>query len=460
MNEFEYSFGHKYYYWPFYKDLNESDPNNVGYKYSDWYINKKYKCLKDEILNELHITLYDETVYKAKELIKTNALKTKKTTKIHNRCGYLEYDIPQKTPLKYDNLMSVLFYTDYTKLSYQFSLTFRKTQKNETDENMKKRNSVFWNWSKKLRETVELFGECMTRNGKGTLYTEGTQPAIPILYHGLSKMMIFNCFVSRFCSPTSMTRQIAVASMFSDGGVILEIEQCHANYPRYFNCSLLSNFGSEDERLFIGGSTGDGNWCDDWGYLQIHSVRIIKKNENYSIYVAALTIFDSFVKGKAVDVKLYTKNINWYFEIIAKMTEDKISNVYVQKLFKAFKKNVKKIHVKFFYFYGGWKCYGTKCCKLYLSSSDKCERLLLFGKIATIFYNVTEIQWEMRFVDHNWVNSEFTSIYFDNLLAMIRNINNNKQNISLKTITITCIDYKNEDLKHYQAIFNQQGWDI
>ena len=52
--------------------------------------------------------------------------------------------------------------------------------------------------------------------------------------------------------PTSTTPQIEVATLFTrTNGIILELEQYSENL-RYFNCSLLSCYGNEDERLFFG----------------------------------------------------------------------------------------------------------------------------------------------------------------------------------------------------------------
>ena len=46
-----YSFGEVYYYWKWYKNKNEIDILNHGLKYSEGYVEPKYKSLKDELLN-------------------------------------------------------------------------------------------------------------------------------------------------------------------------------------------------------------------------------------------------------------------------------------------------------------------------------------------------------------------------------------------------------------------------
>eukprot|EP01084_Bolivina_argentea_P252216 423293_1 len=44
-----FSFGIKFYYWNWYKNNKDNDPDNRGYKYGDMYIEKKYNNLKEEI---------------------------------------------------------------------------------------------------------------------------------------------------------------------------------------------------------------------------------------------------------------------------------------------------------------------------------------------------------------------------------------------------------------------------
>ena len=36
------------------------------------------------------------------------------------------YDVPYGEPIYYQHLMSIIFYTDYSEVSYEFSSTFRK----------------------------------------------------------------------------------------------------------------------------------------------------------------------------------------------------------------------------------------------------------------------------------------------------------------------------------------------
>ena len=79
-----------------------------------------------------------------------------------------------------------------------------------------------------------------------------------------------------------------MATIFAgDKGIILEIEQntgSYTNCPYYFNCSLLSCYWNEDERIFIGGagySWGGYGEGDVGGFFQLRSTRLIKEKANY-----------------------------------------------------------------------------------------------------------------------------------------------------------------------------------
>eukprot|EP01083_Nonionella_stella_P120495 361118_1 len=70
----------------------------------------------------------------------------------------LEYEVEKGTRLKFHHLLSLLLYTDYSKLCTAFSSSFRALSPYEPISSIKQRNSNYWWMSKSLRETVQLFG--------------------------------------------------------------------------------------------------------------------------------------------------------------------------------------------------------------------------------------------------------------------------------------------------------------
>ena len=183
------------------------------------------------------------------------------------------YDIKRKQPITQQHLMSVILYCNFDTLSYEFSRTFRKNSKKENLNDLKKRNAEFAIWSRLLRETVECYGETM-------LYSK-----IRRYYHGINGKLVFPSFITRFSSPTSLTVQMAVATIFArEKGIILELERGNG-FLKYFNCSWLSCFSNEDERLIFGGRHS----------VKLTSIRNIPDNHNYKLYIHAFTYFNYLI---------------------------------------------------------------------------------------------------------------------------------------------------------------------
>eukprot|EP01084_Bolivina_argentea_P091116 164061_1 len=77
-------------------------------------------------------------------------------------------------------------------------------------------------------------------------------------YTGMSFIMVVPEFNIRLCSPTSTSKHIEVTTRFSgEKGIIITFNNNGANYParylRFLDCSWVSKFKEEDERLIFGG---------------------------------------------------------------------------------------------------------------------------------------------------------------------------------------------------------------
>ena len=195
-----YDFGHKFYYWDEYKENNQQDYGpNIGYKKKDWYIMKKYVNLKDEMINNkiyrLDIKRYNNVIKKAEMNINSKLCKENKSA---DSLSSEYYKIKSNSPLVIENLMSVILYTDYIDLSFAFRRTFRPISDQETNEQLKNRHREYWNWSKILSETVELYGDSVSNAN------------IEVFYYGVSFLLSFPNFISHFCGPTSATSHLEV----------------------------------------------------------------------------------------------------------------------------------------------------------------------------------------------------------------------------------------------------------
>ena len=248
--------GLRFYYWDYYQSIEELPDvfvNNYnshsGHSVSSLFVKRKYESFKEEIMEYSDISFYqyqNEVVVKAKHY--QNTQKVKKI-KAHSYCKYYyHYGIKEGTALSFNNLVSVILYTDYSSLCTNFSRSFRAISRMEELKDIKKRNSNYYHLSKILRETVECYGQC----------SDGDPPdfnnkLIGKFYSGMGIELSLCSFKIRLCSPTSTSKQKEVATKFSgDKGIIIQFdnpegdEQCC--YLRGWNCCWLSKYKEEDER--------------------------------------------------------------------------------------------------------------------------------------------------------------------------------------------------------------------
>ena len=125
----------------------------------DKKLTPKYKSLKEEITNNkiypLDISEFNDSNQKARNLINnSNHIKSIKVKYTRNNNKY-------EMPISLNNILSVIFYTDYDQLSFKFSQTFRPLNDKETHQQIQERNLEFGNLTKYLQQTVEFSGKLL-----------------------------------------------------------------------------------------------------------------------------------------------------------------------------------------------------------------------------------------------------------------------------------------------------------
>eukprot|EP01084_Bolivina_argentea_P313292 542532_1 len=297
-----FSTGYIFYYWKTYDDKSfeqnncfDNQNDHGGFKEHELFVKIKYKDLKEEILNNgihsLKQTLFNISIHKV-----TKFIDTKKAKKIKSqRRVWLHYDIKVGTPFSNDNLLSLILYTDQSDLCTAFTATFRKKQSWECIESVKQRNREFANWSKLLRETVQLFGQQgyegnpddpIDRN-----WNKRNNRVSGPFFCGLNFVMVFPELNIRLCGPTSTSKQTEVATRFADdNGIIIQLNNNGYKFSqdlRIFGCSWFSAYSSEDEYLFIGGNYP----------IKIENIQHVENSISFSNYTEPIFYFDCVVKG-------------------------------------------------------------------------------------------------------------------------------------------------------------------
>eukprot|EP01084_Bolivina_argentea_P279410 477678_1 len=232
-----FSIGLRFYYWKYYESITqmpddeqyiENINDHSGYDICDLYIKPKYSTFGEEISNYKHINFQH---YKDVVVLKVNKYQQSTFTKRIQAAKIFvpeHYEIEYKSLLQFDHILSIVLYTDYTTLSTDFSSTFRKCRPFETLDSIKKRNSVYYWFSRRLRECVEMYGHCQW--SVPISFTE-SQPKIEKksalsgpFYCGMNTAMHMPSFNIRLCSPTSTSIQLAVAVQFSGcHGMVIQL---------------------------------------------------------------------------------------------------------------------------------------------------------------------------------------------------------------------------------------------
>ena len=215
------------------------------------YVHKKYDNFQDEILEYQHgmkvKTFKNEVLVKVREYMKSEAVKaTKCPCDLYNG-SYYSFGITKGTPISKSHLLSIILYTDYTKLSSNFSSTFRKHDPFDSLATAKKRNQKYWWWSKNLREAVCVYGDTFARSRSNS---PNTGKLIGPFYSGMSMVLKIPDFNITLLSPTSTTLHIEVAIKFSGHrGIIIEMNNDKVGRTtKAMDVSWLSRYPEEEER--------------------------------------------------------------------------------------------------------------------------------------------------------------------------------------------------------------------
>eukprot|EP01083_Nonionella_stella_P000900 2567_1 len=421
----QYSFGQKMSYW----DPPPEDETREHF----WFIEPKYKTLKEEItansIDPLDMNLYIKTCQKAQAFLDhSHVIRSMKSTK--NEI----YGIHSDLPLNLSNLMSIIFYTDYDTLSYNFSRTFRRISSSDKASELKERNREFRNWSRLLIETVHCYG------------TGVKQAHINVFYHGVS-LVYFDRFMANLCGPTSTTTQLQIAAIFAQNdGLILELMHCQKTNPTFFNCALLSSFGNEDERLFVGAN----------GILEFRSIRLMSNlDEDYTQIVCALKKFNTLIAGYTQnctesECRIITNIINEELGLSTNNDELKYP-IYITKCFRKFCNEEKykevTVNVKDTK-QNASSLYDTLFC-------DECDNLLCVYKLNMLF---NKLVW-IRCKEFGAITSDYFVI-LHKMLQKIRKLDFSELH-EILLIGITNIDYcDGQEFAKYQALFKEIDWEF
>ena len=368
MKSSTFSIGFRFYYWDYYQNRDALSANeqitgplanhdnthdHSGYRVRDMFVQQKHNNFKEEIASYPHFNIgqYDEAVTKTNKFMSTKQIKKYKCRAAGQSglfaSGSLYYGIEVGAALLFYHILALILYTDYSALCTAFSATFRSLRPFETLKSIKQRNACYYWMSRYLRELVECFGRCSngdTFDKRDDGYDDYNKPLDAMkgpFYCGMNFKLNVPSFAMRLNSPTSTSKQIAVASKFSGTkGVVFTFDNPRNNsqyeYLRGWDCSWISRFREEEERLFFGG----------YYRIKVVNLRLIESSQNFKGFVQGIFYFDSLLTASYMRMKPKKTDILVVLTLVNHIMKKKVKRAlppFILDCFQAFVQNKKQI---------------------------------------------------------------------------------------------------------------------
>eukprot|EP01084_Bolivina_argentea_P121100 214654_1 len=350
-----FSTGFVFYYWDRYKSLAQQqiqryDDNfkyekNNGYSIVELLLSPHYKTLKDEIIESEFINIQDwnnKIMFKAEEYLQTNQVKNMKA-------GIRpDYSIKHEAPISISHLQCVILYCDYYHLCTHFKATFQKKDKYESIKSLTNRHCKYYHFAKALVEAVNAFGLTGGFLGSDSRNTEQGP-----FYFGLSEKLCMPSMSIYLKGPCSTSKNIEVCiNVSKQAGTIVELQNDQWGQgakQRFFDCSWMSNYCAENERLFIASTFR----------LKIQSIILIQTAQNFIQFFRAFHLFDHMVSSGGFLSHAVTDGVlKSDVEILSKMINNRAKNStknkhmfdeFVENTFDSFLFSKTEIRVNMYY---------------------------------------------------------------------------------------------------------------
>ena len=153
-------------------------------------------------------------------------------------------------PITLEQLICIIMYCDYSELSRDFTLSFRKRNEFELISQIKKRNQKYYHWSKILKNTIKRYGQSSKKGKELGKLLELKGP----FYSGMSVVLNIPQFAMMIRCPLSTSTHIEVAVKFSgQKGMILEMDNSKGKCQsvKAMDCSWISRYKEEEERYVL-----------------------------------------------------------------------------------------------------------------------------------------------------------------------------------------------------------------
>ena len=408
-----------------------------------------YDSLKDEVVGVGEVTngkWRKNVVLKAAKYLKSKSVRKFKAQRA--RRGTPTGQNEKGAALSKEHLFAVILYCDFSALCTAFSATFRLRDEFEDIESLKARHSQFGHFGRLLVELVLDFGINGFKNDDNPSYQRGP------FFCGLNCPLNIGSYAIRLNGPCSTSTQRSVAVNFAkSNGVILKLNNDNSNAEDqcFFDCSWISNYFEESERLWIAGKRA----------LRIVSIAIVQNAKNYRKMIRAFYLFDAMISGVRMGNECPLKEKQSDFDLLSDLIKFTLNesdggftdfDLYLKNEWKLFLQNKTEITVNLHYL------------KEYFQSLSK---LVMFNVVdydeddtANGKDNVLRPEWISMFPSlHSVTINTWNKVYKFRLEALLESM----QSIS-PSVTVTVKDdgewIQKALTDDISAAFDAAGWNL
>ena len=223
-------------------------------------------------------------------------MKTKKCRKIRwkpyghvfrKRDDPLHFGVLHGDPLTAQHLQTIILYCDFTELCTLFSRSLRENDSLDGLEEIKKRNSKFFHFTKKLRELVTYFGS----DGGGVFGNKMNGVVKGPFFCGVNVELNLSEFSIGFNTPTSTSKTKEIAVRFAgECGMVITIgnQQGDSKGQPVFDATWISAYCEEDEYLWF------GSLCP----LSVEAISLMNSSRTHQTSIRALYLFAAALSGQ------------------------------------------------------------------------------------------------------------------------------------------------------------------
>ena len=300
--------GYPLLYWKWYRTASMDDVTGSrlfsfidfgGYTFEELSVDPHHENIKEEVLATGLMgpaKFESKVVQKAEKLLDSAKCRQIRSRPFGGDGGEdpLHFEIKWGSQLQPRHMQALVLYCDFTKLCKLLSKSLRKSKPTDGLKEIKNQNSMFFHFSKALREMVTYFGS----DGRGKM--NGAAARGPF-FTGVNIVLNLSQFSIGLNVPTSTSITRAIALNFAgERGMLIVVgnQKGNSRQQPLFRANWVSAYPEEAECLWFGSI---------WR-LSVEAISLVTKGLTLRASIAAVYLFDAALSGQKMQSLSVTKN--------------------------------------------------------------------------------------------------------------------------------------------------------